>query len=63
MVSCFQVFCFHDVHSCPRLHHDLVRLKTLHVTAGAEDSHTTGGASARPARWGEERRRNDIRLK
>lgn len=28
-----------------------------------EDSHTTGGASARPARWGEERRRNDIRLK
>ncbi|CAM9158943.1 unnamed protein product [Scytosiphon promiscuus] len=28
-----------------------------------EDSHTTGGATARPARWGEERRRNDIRLK
>eukprot|EP00903_Cladosiphon_okamuranus_P017256 g15901.t1 len=28
-----------------------------------EDSHTTGGARARPARWGEERRRNDIRLK
>ncbi|CAM9462506.1 unnamed protein product [Pylaiella littoralis] len=28
-----------------------------------EDSHTTGGPTARPARWGEERRRNDIRLK
>ncbi|CAM9910481.1 unnamed protein product [Ascophyllum nodosum] len=28
-----------------------------------EDSYTTGGKTSRPARWGDERRRNDIRLK